>query len=152
MLTFAIKKWQCYKYHTFFSTIQALESAKPHEKKRICWFSGSNGIHHLLMKLEKKITTLLHILSAIFNNCLFLVLYPKFKIHWWTWIFCIILDPCFRVSMEIHCFPSFGLFCKKNIWPLPLEKPEDLLMNRRKKVHLAFKKFWEGVQRFFLGW
>ena len=30
--------------------------------------------------------------------------------------FCTILYPCFRVSMEINCFPSFGLFCKSAKW------------------------------------
>ena len=43
---------------------------------------------------------------------------PSWWKYWWTWIVCIILDPCTRPSMEIHSFAHFWtVFQNANMRP-----------------------------------
>ena len=72
------------------------------------WF---NGLYVTRVFIFYK-TWLFQSVSAIFNNILCLVKWlfiPKIRN---TWIFCIILDPCTQISMELNSFDHFWTVLK----------------------------------------
>ena len=124
-----LQNWLCWKPYAmsifssfiiFFRITQARGSAKPPEKYTLADSSVPLAIALFNWNFKKKLTRIFAYFKCNLQQYFFLVfcsasLYPKIKIHWWTGIFCIILDPYSRVSIEIIYFPVLNCFAKLHI-------------------------------------